>query len=156
MTPLLINLKVSTSGEWLCKLSEQPVQKATTTVCACLTALSHIPAGVYVQLKKRSWSLLKKAKGNSHIQRTTHGFQEEAEKHYMCFPKCNAGWEAVAGQRSLSGFSLQLATIEVCNMHDKQVLSVSAWKNGVCLLGHHSCPRHSPKITWSAESIYGL
>lgn len=58
------SFQVSTSGECLCKLTEQTLQKATTTVCACLTALSHIPAGVYVQLKKKSWSLLTEAKGN--------------------------------------------------------------------------------------------
>lgn len=32
------------------------------SICACLTALSHIPAGVYVQLKKRSH--LTEAEGN--------------------------------------------------------------------------------------------
>lgn len=78
------SFQVSTSGECLCKLTEQPLQKATTTVCACLTALSRIPAGVYMQLKKRSWSPLTEAKGNLHTQRTTPALQEEAEKHYLC------------------------------------------------------------------------
>lgn len=81
---------VSTSSKWLCKLTEQPVQKATMTVCACLTALLHIPVGDYVQLKKRSWSLLTEAKGDSY---TKEYFQEEAEKYYLCYLQCNACWE---------------------------------------------------------------
>lgn len=52
--------KVSTRAE----LNERPVQKATMTVCACLTALFHIPAGDYVQLKKRNWSLLTEVKAD--------------------------------------------------------------------------------------------
>lgn len=44
------------------------------TVCACLTALLQIPMGDYVQLKKRSWSLLTEAKGYSY---TKEYFQKE-------------------------------------------------------------------------------
>lgn len=63
---------------------------ATTTVC--LNAPSHIPAKVFVQLKKRSGPLVAEAVGNTYTQTIPPPpHQENAKKHLFIPCKSSAG-----------------------------------------------------------------